>query len=252
MEKKLNPLQKMFIRNQGNSSQRLQEFYENMMKASNIPEKYREKGLTPERVASDYLSVITSGYGYEYGHDIPTFIYEYAENGDDYRLTLNQGSLSDYEIFYYATRLKLEKNDELLKDTVMGASLLVDTEATTVFEYARITYGEDVYAHLMELAAKGIESLDDVPCDAKYDSVHRKNQRKFDSFMKLDRTARKMYKEVRALNKEKRAYDRTRKAIDIKNDERKQRFNKDIVVKNNNMTPTIITKKAKESGDREL
>lgn len=247
----LNPLQKLFVRKPEISTMRLQKFYEDMMKDPKVPAEFKQKGLTPERIASEYLDIYESGNDFQYGHDIPTLVHEYQDNGEDCRLTVMQGNLSDYELSYCATRFILEKNGELAKDTVIGASLLVNTEVAEVLEYARITYGEENYAYLMELAAKKVETLADVPCDASYDETHRKNQRKFDRFMKLDRTARKMYNEVKALNKEKTVYDKTRKAIDFANDERRRKFDKSIIVKPEDLNPLGTTAKGKDRVDRE-
>ena len=247
----LNPLQKLSVRKPQTSTKRLQKFYENMMKDPKVPAEFKQKGLTPERIASEYLDIYERGNDFQYGHDIPTLVHEYQDNGDACRLTVMQGSLSDYELFYYATRFILERNGELVKDTVIGASLLVNTEVAEVLEYARITYGEETYANLMELAAKKVETLADAPCDASYDEIHRKNQRKFDRFMKLDRTARKIYKEVNAINKENRIYERTRKSTDTKNDLRKQEFDKKIIVFPENLKPLGNTAKGKDKEDRE-
>lgn len=250
-KKELNPLQKLFVRKPQISTKRLQKFYDNMMKDPKVPGEFKQKGLTPERMASEYLFIYERGIGFRYGHDIPTLVHEYKDNGDDYRLTVMQGSLSDYEIFYYATYFMLEKNGELLKDTVIGASLLVDTEITEVLEYARIMYGEKTYAHLMELAAKQVEVLDSAPCEASYDVIHRKNQHKFDRFMKLDKTARKIYKEVKAINKENRIYEKTRKSIDTKNDLRKIEFDNAVAVDPNELRSANVAVPPKERSDRE-
>lgn len=247
----LNPLQKLFVRKPEFSTRRLQKFYEDMMKDPKVPDEFKQKGLTPERIASEYLGIYERGNDFQYGHDIPTLVHEYQDNGEDCHLTVMQGNLSDYELSYSATRFIIERDGELAKDTVIGASLLVNTEVAEVLEYARITYGEETYAYLMELAAKKVETLADVPCDASYDETHRKNQRKFDRFMKLDRTARKMYNEVKALNKEKNVYDKTRKAIDFANDERRRKFDKSIIVKPEDLNPLSTTTKGKDRVDRE-
>ncbi len=247
----LNPLKKLFVKKPQISTKRLQKFYENMMKDPKVSIEFKQKGLTPERIASEYLDIYERGIGFQYGHDIPTLVHEYQDNGNNYRLTVMQGSLSDYNIFYYATRFILERNEELLKDTVIGASRLVNTEITEVLEYARITYGEEVFAHLMKLAAKQVETLDDALCDASYDATHRKNQRKFDRFMKLDKIARRMYKEVKAINRENKIYEKTRKSADTKNDLRKQEFDKNIVVFPKNFRELESKAKGKDKADRE-
>ena len=232
MEKRneLSPLQKLFVRKPQVSTERLRKFYEKMQKDPQVPKSYKAKNLTPERVASSYLRMYEAGNDLQGRSYIPTLIHEYVSGSDNYRLIVRQGVLSDYEICYPATHFLLEKNGELIKETAVGASLLVNIQIAEVLEYARIMYGEEMYARLMELVAKKVEVLGDAECDASYDLIHRSNQRKLDWFMKLDKIARKMYREVKAINKENDIYERTRKAIDIKNDSRKQEFDNIIVV----------------------
>ena len=247
----LNPLQKLFVRKPQVSTQKLRKFYEKMQKDPKVPKSYKAKNLTPERVASNYLRMFENGDDFGNGEYIPTLTYEYVDRGTNCHLTVRQGILSDYEICYPATHFLLEKNGELIKETVVGANLLVDIQFAEVLEYARIMYGEDVYAHLMELAAKKVEVLLDASCDAYDDSIHRKNQRKLDTFMKLDRIARKIYREVKAINRENDIYERTRKNTDIKNDRRKQEFDNIIVLKPQMFNPQNRTVPVKGKSDRD-
>lgn len=253
MKKKneLNPLQKLFVRKPDVSTQKLRKFYEKMMKDPKVPERFKEKGMTPERMASDYLKMHILGYDTEYRCDLPALVHEFEENGSTYNLYVHQGWLSDYEIGYPATRFVLEKDGDLIKDTTVGASLLSSVDITEVLEYARITYGEDTYAYLMELAAKKVEVLVDADFDASSDALHRKNQRKLELFMKLDKTARQVYKEVKALNKECEVYQNTRQESDRKNDMRKKQFNEKIVVFPENIRMVETTGKGKKIEDRE-
>lgn len=250
-KKELNPLQKLFVRKPKVSTERLRKFYEKMQKDPKVPKSYKAKYLTPERVASNYLRMFEVGDDFESGEYIPTLVHDYVENGTKCHLTVRQGVLSDWEIAYPATHFILEKEGEFSKETVVGANAFVDIQIAEVFEYARIMYGEKVYAHLMELAAKKVEALDDAECDASHDAIHRKNQRKLDTFMKLDRVARKIYREVRAINRENDIYEIRRKAIDIRNDERRQEFDNVIVVNPERFNPRNNNVPTKTKSDKE-
>lgn len=253
MERKneLNPLQKLFVRKPQVSTERLRKFYEKMQKDPKVPLVYKPKNFTPERVASNYLRMYEIGNDLEGRQYIPTLIHDYNDNGDNCRLIVRQGTLSDYEICYPATHFILEKNGEIVKETVVGASFLVNLQIAEVLEYARIMHGEDVYAHLMELVAKKVEVLSDTRCDASEDVIHRKNQRKLDGFMMLDRIARKIYREVKAINKENDIYEKTRKNIDIKNDSRRQEFDNVVVVDPKRFNPVNGRNQAKTKSDEE-
>ena len=190
-KKELNPLQKLFLRKPEFSTQRLREFYGKMFDDPTVPEKFKIKRMTPERLASDYLEPFRGKNDLQSRSNTLMCVHEYEEDGKMCCLKVYQGYLSDYEICYTATRFILEKDGEIVKDTTLGANFFDETEIAEIFEYARIMYGERTYAHLMELAAKKVEVLPDAECDASSDLTHRSNQGKFNRFMKLDKIARK-------------------------------------------------------------
>ncbi len=227
---KLNPLQKLFLKEANVSTRKLREFYGKMIDDPKVPSEFKAKGMTPERVASDYLEVLRGKNDLQSRRKKLMCVHEFEENGKKYRLNVLQGFLSDYEICYPATRFILEKDGKLVKDTTIGANFFDETEMAELFEYARLMYGEKTYAYLMELAAKKVEVLPEAECDASSDGTHRSNQGKFNRFMKLDKIARKMYKEVKEINRENEAYIRTRKFVDEKNDYRKIQFEDLIIV----------------------
>ena len=227
----LNPLQKLFVRKQEVSTKRLREFYGKMVDDPQVPEKFKLKRMTPERMVSEYLEPFKGKNDLQSRHNTLMFVHEYEENGKNCKLNVYQGYLGDFDICYTATRFILEKDGEIINDTTLGANLFDETEIAEIFEYARIMYGEKTYAYLMELAAQKIEVLPESDCDASDDLIHRTNQGKFNRFMKLDKIARRMYKEVKEINKEDAAYSRTRKYIDMQNDFRRMKF-EDLVVVN--------------------
>lgn len=235
--KKLTPLQELFVKKPNFSTKKLREFYGKMVEDPDVPVIFKGKRLTPERVASDYLEMYMNGYDFGANRYIPALVHEYKENGHNYRLKVKQGTLSDYELNYRATRFILERNGRLVKDTTIGASLFVDIEFAEVLEYARIMYGKETYAHLMELAAKKVEVLADAKCDASDDVTHRRNQRKFNRFMKFDKIARKIYGEVKEINRENEIYEKTQKTTDAKNDLRKIEFEEQVIVNPKNVQP---------------
>ena len=135
---KLNPLQKLFLKEANVSTRKLREFYGKMIDDPKVPSEFKAKGMTPERVASDYLEVLRGKNDLQSRRKKLMCVHEFEENGKKYRLNVLQGFLSDYEICYPATRFILEKDGKLVKDTTIGANFFDETEMAELFEYARL------------------------------------------------------------------------------------------------------------------
>ena len=106
----LNPLQKLFLKEPNVSTRKLREFYGKMIDDPKVPSEFKVKGMTPERVASDYLEVLRGKNDLQSRRKTLMCVHEFEEKGKKYRLNVLQGYLSDYEICYPATRFILEKD----------------------------------------------------------------------------------------------------------------------------------------------
>ncbi len=230
-EYKPNILQRLLLRKENVSTDRLRAFYNKMLESGNVPSKLKAKGVIPERAASDFLHAITYATDFDNKKGQYVIDHRFKENGKDCRLVLEQGYLSDWEIAYPATKFTIEKDGEVTHQSTIGANLFRGTELVPVMEYARIMYGEETYGYLMELACRKLEVLPYIPCDPSYDMPHESSKRQLMRFLKLDKTARKIIREYKALGKEKDKYDRKKKDTDIINEVRMNKFDKEYKVK---------------------
>lgn len=228
--KSLSFIQRLLLKKDDVPTERLRAFYLKMLESGRVPAKLKVKGITPERAVSDYLEAITYATNFENRKDQYVIEHRYSENGKDCRLVLEQGCLSDFEIGYPATRCTIEKDGDIVNQTTVGANLMRGTEIVPIMEYARIMYGDDVYAHIMELAAKKIEVLPFIPCDVSYDAAQERYKGRLMRFLKTDKTARKIIREYKALGKQKEKYDVKRKYADIINDAQRIDFDKKLNV----------------------
>lgn len=214
-----------------------------------IPEKHKSEFKTPERAASDHLNSWLYPPDFDYAKHLPTVEHE-TESGK--HVKVETMSLSDYEIAYRAARITVEKNGEILNQTVIGNNMMFELQIGEILEYARLMYSPEDFNHLMEHVAKCIENIRPAPPSAEYDSMHVTNGRKFKRAFKKDPLARQAKKEVDALNKELLHYDVNQKPIDEKNDKRREEFAAQV----SQPTPTanVITFKQpeKSSDDREF
>lgn len=229
-EFKPNFLQRLLLRKEDVQTERLRAFYFKMLESGRVPAKLKVKGVTPERAASDFLEAITYGTDFDRSQKQYVIDHRYTEGDMDCRLVLEQGYLSDFEIGYPATRYTVEKDGNIVNQSTIGANLYRGTEIVPIMEYARIMYGDETYAYLMELAAKKLELFPYIPCDASYDSAHERYKGKLMRFLKLDPTARRIIKEYKALNKEKDKYDVIKKPKDIISEASKLRFDNEYTV----------------------
>lgn len=211
------------------STNMLRNFYNKMVKCSYIPHWHRSLSRTPERVASDYLEYLITGA--HIGSYLCTLLltHEFENNGKTTKLSLEQLGLSDYEISYLVTKATVEVDNEIVSQTTIGNNIFCDIKISEIMEYARIMYGEEAYTHLMEHSLECLKRLPYVPDYPSYDFQHASNGRKFKRAFKKDALAKKILKEVKELNKELDKYNSQRKAIDILNDDRKEKFNSSIV-----------------------
>ena len=247
-KQELNFMQRLLLQKDHIPTDLMREFYKKMQVAPQVPAKLK-KGIGPERAVSDYIDALTFGKNLEDKKHGYALVHEYEEDGKKCKLTLEQGFLSDWEICYPATYFELEKDGVVITTSTIGANLFRGTEIVPIMEYARIMYGEDVYAHMMELAAKKLENVPFIPCDASYDGIQERYKNKLTRFLKLDKTSREVIKEYKRMLKQKEKYDLTRKEVDIINDDRKQKFDEDNKVLY--ATGKVVKMPDKQREDRE-
>lgn len=247
-KQELNFMQRLLLQKDHIPTDLMRAFYKKMQVAPQVPAKLK-KGIGPERAVSDYIDALTFGKNLEDKKHGYALVHEYEEDGKKCKLTLEQGFLSDWEICYPATYFELEKDGVVITTSTIGANLFRGTEIVPVMEYARIMYGEDVYAHMMELAAKKLENVPFIPCDASYDGIQERYKNKLTRFLKLDKTSREVIKEYKRMLKQKEKYDLTRKEVDIINDDRKQKFDEDNKVLY--ATGKVVKMPDKQREDRE-
>ena len=247
-KQELNFMQRLLLKKDHIPTDLMRDFYKKMKNAPQVPEKLK-KGIGPERAVSDYIDALTFGKNLAENKQGYVLVHEYEEDGKKCKLTLEQGFLSDWEICYPATYFEIEKNGDVVVASTIGANLLRGTELVPIMEYARIMYGEEVYAHMMELAAKKLETVPFIPCDASYDGVQERYKNSVTRFLKFDRTSREIINEYKRMIKQKEKYDYTRKEADIINDTKKQKFDEDNQVL---YAPTKVIKMPdKKREDRE-
>ena len=230
------------------SNGRLRALYEKFKNNPTIPLAYRKDYQTPERVVSDYLDWWLYPPDVEYAKHLPTVEYN-TKNGK--HVKVEYMGLADYEIYYRATRITVEDQERVLNQTVVGNNTLIELELAEILEYTRLMYSEEEFNHLMEHVAKCAEKIPYAIALPEYDSIHRRNGRKFRQAFKKDAFARKVIKEVRELNKEKRVYDKDRKAVDALNDRKREEINERVIVKpvlvaNNVITTDRFTQKERD------
>lgn len=247
-KQELNFMQRLLLQKDHIPTDLMRAFYKKMQVAPQVPAKLK-KGIGPERAVSDYIDALTFGKNLEDKKHGYALVHEYEEDGKKCKLTLEQGFLSDWEICYPATYFELEKDGVVITTSTIGANLFRGTEIVPIMEYARIMYGEDVYAHMMELAAKKLENVPFIPCDASYDGIQERYKNKLTRFLKLDKTSREVIKEYKRMLKQKEKYDLTRKEVDIINDDRKQKFDEDNKVLY--ATGKVVKMPDKQREDRE-
>lgn len=225
-KQELNFMQRLLLHKDEIKTDLMRDFYKRMKQAPQVPAKLKN-GYAPERAVSDYIDALTFGKDLQTNKKGYQVIHEYEEDGKKCKLTLEQGFLSDWEICYPATYFELEKDGLVVTASTIGANLMRGTELVPIMEYARIAYGEEVFAHMMELAAKNLANVPFIPCDASYDGVQERYKNKLTRFLKFDKTSRQVINEYKAMLKQKEKYDYSRKEADIINDERKQKFDED-------------------------
>ena len=247
-KQELNFMQRLLLQKDHIPTDLMRAFYKKMQVAPQVPAKLK-KGIGPERAVSDFIDALTYGKNLGEKKQGYVLVHEYEEDGKKCKLTLEQGFLSDWEICYPATYFELEKDGVVITTSTIGANLFRGTEIVPVMEYARIMYGDDVYAHMMELAAKKLENVPFIPCDASYDGIQERYKNKLTRFLKLDKTSREVIKEYKRMLKQKEKYDLTRKEVDIINDDRKQKFDEDNKVLY--ATGKVVKMPDKQREDRE-
>lgn len=217
------------------STNGLKTLYNKMINNPGVPERFRDKRITPERLASMYLDYLSYGPDYDYAKAFPTVEYKYKVDGKDACVKLEQMTLADYEIAYYATRATVERENEVVNQTVISNNHFGGVAVAKIMEYTRLMYGEDAYGRLMEYVAKCIATLPYAPALAECDARHSANGRLFKRLLKKDPLGKQVIKEVNELDKEQAIYDSGQREIDKLNDERKIKFQQ-VVVKE--QTPT--------------
>ena len=247
-KQELNFMQRLLLHKNEIKTDLMRDFYKRMKQAPQVPAKLKN-GYAPERAVSDYIDALTFGKDLQTNKKGYQVIHEYEEDGKKCKLTLEQGFLSDWEICYPATYFELEKDGVVITTSTIGANLFRGTEIVPVMEYARIMYGEDVYAHMMELAAKKLENVPFIPCDASYDGIQERYKNKLTRFLKFDSVSRQVINEYKKMIKQKEKYDLTRKEVDIINDDRKQKFDEDNKVLY--ATGKVVKMPDKQREDRE-
>ena len=217
------------------SSNGLRALYNNMINNLGVPERFRDKNITPERLASMYLDYLSYGPDYDYAKVLPTVEHKYNVNGKDASVKMEQMTLADYEISYQATRVTVEKENEVVNQTVIANNLFGGIAVTKIMEYTRLMHGEEAYSYLMEYIAQCVAKLPYAPALAECDARHSANGRLFKRLFKKDPLGKQVIKEVNELDKEQAIYDSGQREIDKLNDERKIKFQQ-VVVKE--QTPT--------------